>query len=223
MNDAEVARAKARLLEEIEEDARQTAAWTGRARFSDAVMAAMAGVPRHTFVPEAERECAYTNRPRPIGHGQTISQPFIVALMTDLIEPRPDQVVLEIGTGSGYQAAVLAELVARVYTIEIVPELARSAAARLAELGYDGVEVRAGDGWHGWPEHGPYDAIVVTAAGPDIPPALVEQLKPGGRMVLPLRGAGGAEQLTVVTKRVDGGIDSRDVLPVMFVPLTGDH
>jgi protein-L-isoaspartate(D-aspartate) O-methyltransferase len=185
-------------------------------------MAALGRVPRHRFV-EAAPATAYANRPLPIGHGQTISQPFIVALMTDLIEPRPDQVVLEIGTGSGYQAAVLAELVARVYTIEIVPELARSAAARLAELGYDGVEVRAGDGWHGWPEHGPYDAIVVTAAGPDIPPALVEQLKPGGRMVLPLRGAGGAEQLTVVTKRVDGGIDSRDVLPVMFVPLTGDH
>ena len=160
--------------------------------------------------------------PLPIGHGQTISQPFIVALMTHLMATRADHRVLEIGTGSGYQAAVLAELVDRVYTIEIIPELAASASERLERLGYDNVEVRAGDGWYGWPEAAPFDAIIVTAVGEEVPGDLVAQLRPGGRLVLPV-GDDSDQQLAVVDKDEDGAIAMRHVLPVRFVPLTGDH
>ncbi|MGE3775291.1 MAG: protein-L-isoaspartate(D-aspartate) O-methyltransferase, partial [Gammaproteobacteria bacterium] len=164
---------------------------------------------------------AYVNRPLAIGHGQTISQPFIVALMSDLLEVVPGARVLEIGTGSGYQAAVLAELGARVWTIEIVPALAASARERLARLGYEQVTVRAGDGNLGWPEEAPFDGIIVTAAGP-VPPALLEQLAPGGRLVIPIGSTGGEQQLTVITRQDDGSFEHESKLPVRFVPLTGD-
>ena len=207
------------MIREIEAEARETARYTGRSAFDARVMAALAEVPRHEFVPAGERDFAYFNEPLPIGHGQTISQPYIVALMTDLLVPQPEHVVLEVGTGCGYQAAVLSRLVRRVYSIEVVAALAASARERLARLGFDNVEVRAGDGAAGWPEHAPYDGIVVTAAAAELPPALVHQLKPGGRMVIPL-DSGLWQDLKLVIKDDKGGIDSRTVLPVAFVPLT---
>ncbi len=218
-----VAELQAQLLQRIKADAWETRGYTGRGALSERVMAAMAEVPRHEYVDRYGPAAAYANRPLPIGHGQTISQPFIVALMTDLLNPEADHVVLEIGTGSGYQAAVLAALVNRVHSIEIIPELAESAERRLARLGIDNVAVKTGDGYYGWPEAGPFDGIIVTAVGPDIPPALVAQLKPGGRMVLPVGTQYTAQNLTVVTRRADGGTDEEQVLPVAFVPLTGDH
>lgn len=187
------------------------------------VMAALGNVPRHRFVPAAVRDQAYANRPLPIGHGQTISQPYIVALMTDLLAPDPDDVILEVGTGSGYQAAVLAELVKKVYSIEFVPELAEAVQARLRSLGYTNVEVRQGDGYYGLPEHAPYDGILVTAAAPYVPPALVEQLKPGARLVIPVGEPYYHQDLMVVEKTPQGGIETRKVLAVAFVPLVGDH
>ncbi len=212
-----------RLIAQIESDTRETRGYTGRASLSEAVMDAMRTVPRHDFVDRHGLRAAYANRPLPIGHGQTISQPFIVALMTDLLETRPAHRVLEIGTGSGYQAAVLAVLVREVYSIEIIPVLADSARERLAALGYDNVSVRSGDGYYGWPQAAPFDGIIVTAVGPDIPAELLRQLKPGGRMVLPVGTQYSAQNLTVVTKLEDGRHTTREVLPVAFVPLTGDH
>jgi len=189
-------------------------------RLDARVLEAMRTVPRHALVPEAVRVQAYEDRPLPIGYGQTISQPYIVALMTDLLRLAPDDVVLEIGTGSGYQAAVLAELVDRVYSLEIVPQLAERAAGDLARLGYDTVTVRAGDGYHGWEEHGPFDGIVVTAAASHIPPPLVAQLKPGGRMVIPVGAAFLVQQLMLVEVDEAGEIRTEAVLPVRFVPFT---
>ena len=191
-------------------------------RFDPRVKEAMARVPRHLFVaPELEPH-AYENRPLPIGHGQTISQPYIVALMTDLLKPGNYDSVLEIGTGSGYQAAILSELVRSVYTIEIVAPLAAEARERLARLGYRNVEVRTGDGYKGWEEHAPFDAIMVTAGADEVPPPLLRQLKPGGRMVIPV-GAARNLQLTVIEKQADGSIRSRQVLPVRFVPFTRER
>jgi protein-L-isoaspartate(D-aspartate) O-methyltransferase len=210
---------RAALVREIEGDAALTHAETGR--FEPAVLAAMRKVERHRFVPAAERAHAYENRPLPIGYGQTISQPYIVALMTELLEPERGDRVLEIGTGSGYQAAVLAELVAQVYTIEIVEPLARQAQARLAELGYANVTTRVADGYDGWSEHAPFDGIVVTAAAGSIPPPLLAQLKPGGRMVIPVGAPFLTQMLVLVEKRADGTLRTRQVLPVRFVPLTG--
>ena len=210
------------MLDAIRDDARRTASYTGVAAIDERVMAAMAAVPRAEFVPSRARTAAYVNRPQPIGHGQTISQPFIVALMTHLMNAEADARVLEIGTGSGYQAAVLAELVDTVHTIEIIPELAKSATERLGDLGYENVQVRTGDGWYGWPEVAPFDAIMVTAVGEDVPDNLVQQLKPGGRLVLPV-GGDWDQVLAVVSKDTDGKIAMREVLPVRFVPLTGDH
>ena len=220
--DEQVAELQARLLEQITADAWETRGYTGRSTLSKPVMEAMAAVPRHEFVDRYGLKSAYANRPLPIGHGQTISQPFIVALMTDLLDPEPNHKVLEIGTGSGYQAAVLAALVGHVYSIEIIPELAASAASRLAGLGIGNVSVQVGDGYFGWPEMGPFDGIMVTAVGPDIPPALLRQLKLGGRMVLPVGSQYGAQNLTLVT-RLEDGHKAEQVLPVAFVPLTGDH
>jgi len=210
---------RAQLLREIEHDARMTASFTGRKRLSGAVLTAMGRIPREDYVGDLDRERAYINRPLPIGHGQTISQPFIVALMTDLIDPQPDHVVLEIGTGSGYQAAVLAELVAHIYSIEVVEELAAQAAERLKAEGVENVTVRHGDGADGWVEHSPFDGIIVTAAAPEIPPALVMQLKRGGRMILPVGQPGAEQMLTLVTKDAEGAVQSRGMLPVAFVPL----
>jgi protein-L-isoaspartate(D-aspartate) O-methyltransferase len=211
---------RARLVREIEAETRATAAKTGRAALRPAVVQAMLRVPRHRFVPDALVASAYADRPLPIGEGQTISQPFVVALMTDLAEPGPDFRVLEVGTGSGYQAAVLAECVARVYTIEIVASLGERARTLLADLGYKNVEVRIGDGYGGWPEAAPFDAIVVTAAPERIPQPLVDQLKPGGRMVIPVGARYAAQDLVVITKGADGNTLTRSVLPVRFVPLT---
>jgi len=182
------------------------------------VLAAMRSVPRHLFVPEDVRALAYRDRPLPIGHEATISAPAIVALMTELLDPRPGDRVLEVGTGSGYQAAVLSGLVREVYSIEIVEPLAASAAARLADLGYRNVTVRAGDGYAGWPEHAPFDRIVVTAAAPHVPQPLVDQLRPGGRMVIPVAGVL-ADELMLIEKDAGGRVRRRAILPVRFVPL----
>ena len=211
------------LVLEIERDVRETAAYINRRELDERVLAAMRAVPRHEFVRPADLELAYQNRPLPIGHGQTISQPYIVAIMTDLIEPRPDCVVLEVGTGSGYQAAVLGELCRKVYSIEIVEPLGLLARERLGRLGYDNVEVRIGDGYFGWPEHAPFDAIVVTAVASHVPPPLLQQLKPGGRMVLPVGTPFTTQQLVLVEKHADGKVTTRQLLPVAFVPLTGGH
>jgi protein-L-isoaspartate(D-aspartate) O-methyltransferase len=208
------------MVAEIAGMARVTAAETGRPKFSDAVMAAMGKVLRDRFVPSEQEPYAYENRPLPIGHGQTISQPYIVALMTDLVGPRPGDVVLEIGTGSGYQAAILAELVAKVYTIEIVEPVGKQGAANLQATGYRNVFTRIGDGYHGWPEAAPFDAILVTAAAPLVPPALVEQLKPGGRLVIPVGGRFDVQDLLVIVKAPDGTTTTRRTIPVRFVPLT---
>ena len=211
------------MIKEIAADFAATADYTSVESCDARVMAAMRSVPREEFVPESLREAAYFNRPLSIGHGQTISQPFIVALMTHFLSPQPTDRVLEIGTGSGYQAAILSELVESVYTVEIIPELADQAAKKLATLGYNNVHTHVGDGWRGWPEAGPYDGIIITAAGPDIPPLLVDQLKPGGRMVLPLGEPYAGQMLTLITKDATGAITTQDLLPVSFVPLTGEH
>jgi protein-L-isoaspartate(D-aspartate) O-methyltransferase len=185
------------------------------------VLAAMQAVRRHHFVPADQVAAAYQDRPLPIGFGQTISQPYIVAFMTELLMLEGAERVLEIGTGSGYQAAVLAEITPHVFTIEIIPELAARAASWLRAEGYIGIQVKSGDGYHGWPEHGPYDRIIVTAAAGHVPPPLIEQLKPGGRIVIPVGGVFDVQQLTVVDKHADGSLTTRQVLPVRFVPLTG--
>jgi protein-L-isoaspartate(D-aspartate) O-methyltransferase len=213
---------RARMVAEIAAMARETARATGRPSLSPAVMAAMGRVPRHRFVPSVQQAFAYDNRALPIGEGQTISQPFLVALMTDLLDPKPGHTVLEVGTGSGYQAAVLAELVAKVYTIEIVEPLGRRAMQLLDELGYRNVEVRIGDGYSGWPDAAPFDSIVVTAAPVQIPAPLIEQLKPGGRMVIP-GGAADMQYLLLVEKRPDGTTTTRRTLPVRFVPFTRER
>jgi protein-L-isoaspartate(D-aspartate) O-methyltransferase len=187
------------------------------------VVKAMEKVKRHRFVPDWLTRFAYINRPLPIGHGQTISQPVIVALMTDLIEVKAGDKVLEIGTGSGYQAAVLAEIVKSVYSMEIIEPLGKEAAERLAALGYGNVQVKLGDGYYGWPAEAPFDAIVVTAAASHVPPPLIAQLKPGGRMVIPLGAQFMTQYLMLVEKRPDGSVSSRQVIPVGFVPPTGGH
>lgn len=209
-----------RMVEEIASLTRETRLDTGRASLSERVMGAMAKVPRHEFVPTLERRNAYANRPLPIGMGQTISQPFIVALMTELMEVKPGDRVLEIGTGSGYQAALLAELAGTVYTIEIVEPLAREAAERLQRLGYRNVVTRSGDGYQGWPEHAPFDAIMVTAAPREVPQPLIDQLKPGGRLVVPVGGQAAGQSLLLIEKHADGRITRRNILAVRFVPLT---
>ena len=210
---------RAHMVAEVDAMFAETRYDTGLAAMSPRVRAAMAKVERHRLVPPGEAGGAYRNHPLPIGHGQTISQPYIVALSTELIAPQPGHVVLDVGTGSGYQAAVLAELVSRVYSIEIIEPLARTAEKNLRELQYKNVEIRVGDGNQGWPEKGPYDGIIVTAAAPRIPQPLIDQLKPGGRMVIPVGGAGGAQDLVLVTKGTDGKLQQKNVLAVRFVPL----
>ncbi len=221
--DDEFAAERKALIQEIAALARDTAGETGRPAFDPRVMSVLATVPRHRFVPAGEMRDAYRNRPLPIGYGQTISQPYIVALMTDLMRVRAYDAVLEIGTGSGYQAAILAELGATVCTVEIVEPLAREAAERLRMLGYAKVRTRSGDGYYGWEDCGPFDAIIVTAAASHVPPSLVRQLKPGGRMVIPVGSPFLAQHLMLVEKHADGTILTRQILPVVFVPLTGKH
>ena len=211
------------MIRAIETDVRETSAYISRKSLDPRVMSVMGAVERHRFVPEAEVARAYANQPLPIGHGQTISQPYIVALMTDLVSVDPGDRVLEIGTGSGYQAAVLAEMGAQVYTIEIIGDLAEEAAKRLAALGYDSIKTRHGDGYYGWQEEAPFDAIVVTAASDHIPPPLIKQLKPGGVMIIPVGSRFFVQHLVLVIKDSMGAITTQQILPVRFVPLTGVH
>ena len=212
-----------RMMQDIEREAEYTASLIGKRALGPRVMKAMKQVPRHEFVPAEVQAYAYANDPLPIGHGQTISQPFIVALMTDLLNPEPEHVVLEVGTGSGYQAAILSLLVKQVYSTEIVEPLATAARERLQYLGYSNVEIRVADGYHGWPEHAPFDGIVVTAAAPAIPEPLVEQLKPGGRLVIPVGLPYFHQELMLVEKSEDNEVHTQDILGVAFVPLTGKH
>jgi len=215
--------ARQKMVKAIEADVRATSLHINKKSLDPRVMSVMGKVERHKFVPFSEQSWAYANRPLPIGHGQTISQPYIVALMTDLVSIDPGDRVLEIGTGSGYQAAVLAEMGAEVFTIEIIEPLARQASNRLAELGYEQVKTRQGDGYYGWQEEEPFDAIVVTAAADHVPPPLIRQLKPGGVMIIPVGSRFLVQQLVLVTKDSSGSITTRQILPVRFVPLTGDH
>lgn len=213
--------ARAKMADEIVAMARETASETGRAAFAPRVMDAVRKVERHRFVAPGDEREAYRNHPLAIGSGQTISQPYIVALMTDLLDLTGSEKVLEIGTGSGYQAAVLAQLAATVYTIEIVEPLAMRAQAQLAAAGYRNVITRIGDGYQGWREAAPFDAIMVTAAAREVPPALIEQLKPGGKLVIPVGTPSGNQELMLITKAADGKTQTRRVLAVRFVPLTG--
>ncbi|MDH5218333.1 MAG: protein-L-isoaspartate(D-aspartate) O-methyltransferase [Gammaproteobacteria bacterium] len=211
------------MIQTIEHDVALTSIATGRLHLNKKVLDAMSTVPRHKFVPSSRIKYAYENRPLPIGHGQTISQPYIVALMTDLLDIKEGDKVLEIGTGSGYQAAILAELTRSVYSIEIIEPLGKKAAQQLNELGYSFIQTRIGDGYYGWKEAAPFDRIIVTAAADHVPPPLIEQLSPRGRMVIPVGGHFMTQQLMVVEKSKDGKVRSRQILPVAFVPLTGKH
>jgi protein-L-isoaspartate(D-aspartate) O-methyltransferase len=229
MSGNDMAAACKAMIAEVAAEVAATHNWLGKEALDSRVMIALERVPRHEFIPAANRAQAYHNRPQPIGHGQTISQPYIVAVMTDMAAPGPDDRVLEVGTGCGYQTAVLAEVAAQVYTIEVVPELARAAAERLRRLGYTNIETRIGDGAQGWAGQAPFDAIVVTAAAwHRIPPALIEQLAPGGRLVIPVDRSRSAarypfkdqqQDLLLVNKDIDGEISERKMLPVAFVPL----
>ncbi len=222
-NEDEYAAARAALLREIAPDVQDTVKHLNKRAPDARIMQVLGRVPRHEFVAENLRPYAYENVPLPIGHGQTISQPYIVAIMTDLLDLKPGCRALEVGTGSGYQAAVLAEMCAKVHTIEIIEPLGNEAAARLKRLGYERVEVRIGDGYYGWAAHAPFDAIVVTAVATHVPPPLIAQLKPGGRMILPVGTRFTVQQLVLVSKGEDGRVTARQILPVAFVPLTGGH
>lgn len=214
-------KARQRMVKEIELDVTVTSAYIGRGQLGQEIMRVMGEVPRHEFVPEDKRGAAYVNAPLPIGYGQTISQPYIVALMTDLLAVSRDAKVLEVGAGSGYQAAVLSHLVKEVHSIEIIPELAQSCRERLARLGFANITIHEGDGYYGLEDEAPFDAIVVTAASSTIPPPLVRQLKPGGRLVIPVGTPFAVQHLMLVEKNKRGEISMRQVLPVQFVPLTG--
>ncbi len=218
-----LASAREGLVQQIEEHVRATRRYIDKQHLDPKVMEVMRTVPRHEFVPPALRKNAYENRPLAIGHGQTISQPYIVALMTDLLEVTPADRVLEVGTGSGYQAAILAQLVQQVYSIEIIEPLAQEAKERLQRLGMGNIATRAGDGYYGWSEHAPYDAIIVTAAAGHVPPPLIQQLRAGGRMVIPVGSGFQTQQLLLITKESGDRITTRQILPVVFVPLTGTH
>ena len=217
------AQRRAEMIHLIEADVRRTSVYLKRSALDPRVLEALAQVPRHEFVPSSEVSRAYQNRPLPIGHGQTISQPYIVAIMTDLLGLEAGARVLEIGTGSGYQAAVLAALDTRVWTIEIIEPLGLEAAERLQRLGYDRIETRIGDGYYGWPEAAPFDAIVVTAAASHVPPPLIKQLQIGGKMIIPVGSRFSTQELILVTRVDADRFETRLVLPVRFVPLTGGH
>jgi len=221
--DDRYAEARRKMIEAIESTHRDVSLSADHGRFDAATLTALGTVPRHEFVRESDLGRAYDNRPLPIGHGQTISQPYIVALMTDLLHVKAGDRVLEIGTGSGYQSAVLATLGASVWSIEIVPPLGERAAKTLAHLGYAKVTTKIADGYYGWPDNAPFDAIIVTAAVSHVPPPLVQQLKPGGRLVIPVGSAFMTQELVLVEKDAQGAITNRQILPVQFVPLTGGH
>ncbi len=210
------------LLNRVAAEIRETGPITGCSALSEPVLQALATVPRHRFLAAEQWDWAYANMPLPIGRGQTISQPFIVALMTELLAPDPAMTILEIGAGSGYQTAILARLARQVYSIERIPELAAAAAQRWREMGIGNVDIRVGDGGQGWEEHAPFDGIMVTAAAADVPPALVRQLKPGGRLVIPVGAPGHTQDLRVIHKDGQGRVFSRSALPVVFVPLIRD-
>ena len=212
-----------RMLDDIKREVQYTRKMIGKNAFSPRVMSVMSKTPRNEFVSKSYLDAAFDNGPLPIGHGQTISQPYIVALMTDMLELEADDIVLEIGTGSGYQTAVLSQLCRKVYTIEYIPALADSARARLERLGYDNIEAMTGNGYDGWPEHAPYDGIIVTAAASHIPGPLVEQLKPGGRLVIPVGRPHMYQELMLVEKNADGELNIKQVLGVAFVPLQGER
>lgn len=210
------------MVADIRAMAREAGDYDPARPISEKVLSIMAKVPRHRFVPGWESGSAYYNQPLPIGHGQTISQPYIVALMTELLALDKQESVLEVGTGSGYQTAILAELAGKVYSMEIVEPLAARAKNLLSELGYTNVQVKFGDGNEGWPEHAPFDGIIVTAAAGHVPQSLVEQLKPGGRIVIPVGDWPHVQELILVTKTRDGSVSRKNILPVCFVPLTGE-
>jgi len=211
------------MVRTIEQTVRATSEQLSKGELHPRVMEVLNSVPRHEFIPKNMRDAAYFNRPLSIGYGQTISQPYIVAIMTDLLNPQRTDKVLEIGTGSGYQAAVLSRLVDKVYSMEIIEELGERAQKDLKRLGYDNVEVMLADGYYGWEEHAPYDDIVVTAASSHIPPPLIEQLKPGGRMIIPVGSRFMTQQLLLIEKDENSEVTTRQILPVRFVPLTGKH
>jgi protein-L-isoaspartate(D-aspartate) O-methyltransferase len=211
------------LIQLIEQDVKATSAYIKKDTLDPRVLEVMARVPRHEFVPDELRSFAYRNTPLPIGHGQTISQPYIVAIMTDLLAVKPDSKVLEIGTGSGYQAAIMAELASQVFSIEIIKPLGEQAANRLKRLEYDNTRTKIGDGYYGWEEFAPFDAIIVTAAASHVPPPLIKQLKVGGRMIIPVGSQFMAQELLLIKKEEGGKIITRQILPVRFVPLTGKH
>jgi protein-L-isoaspartate(D-aspartate) O-methyltransferase len=212
-----------RMMDDIQMEVEYTRSATGIKQFRPSVLNAMRSVPRHKFVPEALHDMAYHNGPLSIGHGQTISQPYIVALMTDLLEPSSNDVILEVGTGSGYQSAILANIVNKVYSMEIIPELAQEASQTFQALDITNIETKCGDGYFGWPEHAPYDGIIVTAAAPYVPEPLVEQLKIGARLVIPVGQPYLHQELLLVEKTADGKTETTDILSVAFVPLTGKH
>ncbi len=212
-----------RMLDDIDSEVRYTRRMIGKDALAKKVMAAMEKVPRNEFVPKSFVDAAYDNGPLPIGHGQTISQPYIVALMTDLLEIDADDTVLEIGTGSGYQTAILSQLCKQVFTIEYIAALADTARARFEKLGYDNIQSMTGNGYEGWPEHAPYDGIIVTAAASHIPKPLIDQLKPGGRLVIPVGRPHLYQELTLVEKDKDGELNIKEVLGVAFVPLQGER
>jgi len=211
------------MLQDIEIEVKLTRHLTGKDALAERVMAAIKQVPRRHFVPEELQQYAFYNGPLPIGSGQTISQPYMVALMSDLLNPQADDTVLEIGAGSGYQSAVLACLVRQVYSMEIIEELSIAARERLDKLGYENIELRSGDGYYGWPEHAPYNGIIVTAAAPHVPQALIDQLRIGARLVIPVGRPYGCQELRVLQKNADGSIETQTILEVSFVPLTGAH
>ncbi len=211
------------MIADINAEVRYTRELIGKKTLSADVMKAMEEVPRKEFVPENMQRVAYSNGPLPIGYGQTISQPYIVALMTDLLLPTEDSVILEVGTGSGYQAAILSRLVKQVYSIEIIKELADKAKERLWHLNYHNIEIKVGDGYYGWKEHAPYDGIIVTAASNEIPQPLIEQLKPNAKLVIPIGQPFMYQDLLLIEKKASGEISEKNVLGVSFVPLTGNH
>ncbi len=222
INEAHFTEQRLNMVRTIESEVRYTREYLGKSALDHHVIEVMKTVPRHKFVSSDMQDYAYEDSPLYIGHGQTISQPYIVAIMTDLISPAKDHVVLDIGTGSGYQAAVLSRLVKQVYSVDIVDALAQQARNCFAALAYENIEVKTANGYQGWLEHAPYDGIVVAATAPYVPTALVQQLKPGGKLILPI-GAGFGHELVLIEKNQDGTTEQTDILPVSFVPLVGDH